>query len=261
MTKDTQEKLARSLTAETADLLPFLPYLLQDIWELGSVPHHIIRLMQKHVPLSQATKVLDLACGKGAVSVKIAQTLGVHVDGFDLLAEFIAYARGKADEYGVSSLCRFAQADANTVVQTARGYDCVIFGAAGNILGDLPQTLRQLRKTITPRGFVLIDAEYLSDHIRNEDIKYRNYDYLTHSEWLQALRESGLHLIEEILDAEDCGYDFDGDNAAILARATELSAQYPDKRLLFEGYVQSQRNECADIQNHLSGGTCILQSV
>lgn len=34
--KRNRRKLAASLTAETTDLLPFLPYLLQDFWELGS---------------------------------------------------------------------------------------------------------------------------------------------------------------------------------------------------------------------------------
>jgi len=32
---DVKEKLAKSLTAETTELIPYLPYLLQDLWELG----------------------------------------------------------------------------------------------------------------------------------------------------------------------------------------------------------------------------------
>ena len=30
-----EEKLARSLTADSTQLIPYLPYLLQDLWELG----------------------------------------------------------------------------------------------------------------------------------------------------------------------------------------------------------------------------------
>jgi len=33
-----EEKLAKSLTAESVELIPYLPYLLQDLWELGSSP-------------------------------------------------------------------------------------------------------------------------------------------------------------------------------------------------------------------------------
>jgi len=38
ITQKTEEKLARSLSWESTDLLPFMPYLLQDFWELGSDP-------------------------------------------------------------------------------------------------------------------------------------------------------------------------------------------------------------------------------
>ena len=33
---ESRDKLAKSLTAETIDLIPFLAYLLQDLWELLS---------------------------------------------------------------------------------------------------------------------------------------------------------------------------------------------------------------------------------
>lgn len=36
MNDTVKEKLAESLTSNTTDILPYLPYLLQDFWELGS---------------------------------------------------------------------------------------------------------------------------------------------------------------------------------------------------------------------------------
>jgi hypothetical protein len=33
-----EEKLAKSLTAESTELIPYLPYLLQDLWELRLIP-------------------------------------------------------------------------------------------------------------------------------------------------------------------------------------------------------------------------------
>lgn len=39
---NVEEKLAKSLTAESTELIPYLPYLLQDLWELGSSPKDII---------------------------------------------------------------------------------------------------------------------------------------------------------------------------------------------------------------------------
>ncbi|MGE5494631.1 MAG: hypothetical protein ACM3S4_04950 [Burkholderiales bacterium] len=42
MKSDMREKVAKSLTAESTALLPYLPYLLQDLWELGSSPDEIV---------------------------------------------------------------------------------------------------------------------------------------------------------------------------------------------------------------------------
>lgn len=67
---NVEEKLVKSLTAEYAELIPYLPYLLQDLWELGTSPKAIIDMIQKHIKVSEKTKVLDLACGKGAASIQ-----------------------------------------------------------------------------------------------------------------------------------------------------------------------------------------------
>ncbi|MDR0978655.1 MAG: class I SAM-dependent methyltransferase, partial [Lachnospiraceae bacterium] len=76
-----QEKVASSLTANGIELLPFIPYLLQDLWELGSSPEDIMHLIKKHISISNNTKMLDLACGKGAVSVNICKELNIETKG------------------------------------------------------------------------------------------------------------------------------------------------------------------------------------
>ena len=257
MYTEVDEKRARSLTAETVDLLPFLPYLLQDLWELGSSPRDMVALMTKHMDLSPDTNVLDLACGKGAVSVNIAKELGINVYGFDLTHEFIEYATQKAKELHVCDLCHFVCGDINKVVVSESGYDCVIFGAVGNVLGDPRETLLKLAGTIKPGGYIIIDEAYLPDDGNNENIEYKNYDYLYRSQWLQLFADSGLTLVEELHSTEE--HDFDHDNRVIAQRANELIARHPEKRAMFEGYIQSQLNECADLENNVSAVTWILQ--
>jgi len=258
MIRETEEKLALSLTAETTELLPFLPYLLQDLWELGSSPKDMIKLIKKHLPVSEDTKILDLACGKGAVSVRIAQNLNVNVYGFDLIPDFIEYANQKAKELNVNSLCHFMIGDVNEIVNTEKNYDCVIFGAAGNILGNPQETLSKLLKTIRPKGYILIDDAYLPEGLSNKEIKYKNYEYLTREKWMRLFKDSGLELVEEIPDIE--GYDFDSDNKAITLRANALITQYPEKRAILEGYINSQANECDDSRNALTAVTWMLRS-
>ena len=49
MDKKTEEILAKSLTAETTELLEYIPYLLQDFWEIGSSPEDIEAAIRKNI--------------------------------------------------------------------------------------------------------------------------------------------------------------------------------------------------------------------
>lgn len=246
MLKETEEKLAHSLTAETTELLPFLPYLLQDFWELGIDPDVITDLISRHVNLSKNTRILDLACGKGAVSVKLAQRLQVKVKGIDLIPEFITYAMQKAREFNVDGLCEFSVGDINEATERERGYDCVIFGAIGNVLGNLTETLHKLKTTVKSGGYLLLD----------------NYDLIPEEQWTILFKETGLELIEALPDDSTVRGDNDSFQlvsdstlgmAAITARANELMAKHPDRKEIFEGYIRSQQREydwLEDQSNH-----------
>ena len=261
-TKGIEEKLARSLTAETTELLPFLPYLLQDFWELGSDPDVMIKLIEKHVNISENMRILDLACGKGAASVRIAQKLQVGVKGIDLIPDFVEFASKKAQEYDVDGLCHFAVGDINESVKAETGYDCVIYGAAGDVLGSPADTLRKLKSTIKPGGYILIDESYLPDDGKQEDVKYSNYEYLTEKQWLALFSKAGLELLDTVsgADAADANNpDSTKGMAFITARANELIAKHPDKKEIFEGYLRSQQNEYDDIGGSLVCVTWILR--
>ena len=257
MKKETEEKLAGSLSAETTELLPFLPYLLQDFWELGSDPDVMIELINKHVSLSESTKILDIACGKGAVSVRLAGKLRVKVKGIDLIPEFIEYAAQKAREFKVDDLCEFTIDDINEAVKKEKDFDCVIFGAVGSVLGDSSETLNKLKATVKQGGYLLLE----------------NYDFITEKQWTALFKEAGLELIETVFDDSRVRSDnndsfqliTDGDlgMAAITKRANELIEKYPDKKAIFERYISSQQNGYDDLenQNSLDNVTWILKKL
>lgn len=255
---EVDQKLAKSLTAETTDLIPFLPYLLQDLWELGSEPKDIISLIKKNIPISTNTIMLDLACGKGAVCVKIAQELNINMKGIDIVPEFIEFAEQKSIEYRVSSLCQFAVGDINKATSVEENYDCVILGAVGDVLGTPQETMMKLKRVIKSNGYIIIDEAYLNSE-DNIDIKHQNSDYLTYEQWVKIFDEAGLTIVNSIInDNIDSINDFN--TRSIIARANELMKQYPQQKKLFEEYIQSQQNECEDLENSLVGITWLLQS-
>jgi len=263
MIRKTDEQLAASLSAETTDLLPFLPYLLQDFWELGSDPEVMCELIQKHVDLSPETKILDLACGKGAVSVRIAERLQVRVKGIDILPEFIEYAKQKASEHNVMDLGEFIVGNINEAVDSEKDYDVVVYGAAGAVLGSPPDMLRKLKSVIKPGGYILIDECYLPDNVTQGNVKCNtHYEFLTGKQWAVLFKEAELELVDTDF-GESNTTPASGDSgtgmAFIAARANELIIKHPDKKEIFEGYVRNQQNEYDDIENTLVCVTWILK--
>ena len=258
MNDQTLEKLAQSLTGDSADIIPFLPYLLQDLWELGSSPQEMLSLIKNHIPLNEGTRVLDLGCGKGAVAIRLAQELGCCCKGIDLLPGFDQYAKEKAAEYGVNDLCEFTVGDVVEAVQTERGYDLVIYGAVGNILGSPYETLQALADTIKPGGHILLDDAYLEEG--NGGAPLFQGDYPTLSEWKSVINEAGLKLAAlHTPDEENPSHAQDLIN--IKRRAEELSRAYPSKREWFARYVRNQQNEYADLESSLMGVVFLLNKV
>jgi len=256
MDKATEERLARSLTAETAELLPFLPYLLQDFWELGSEPGVMAALAKKHSGAREGAAVLDLGCGKGAVSVRIAQALKARVKGIDLIPEFVGFAAQKARECGVADLCHFEIGDICEAAAAEKNYDVVVFGAVGSALGTPAETLRRLKQPAKPGGLILIDDACLKEGAAPEGIRFRSGEFLTEKQWAALFEESGLELAEAVWasgmeSAENP--DSASAMAAISKRASELAERLPGKRAIFEGYVRSQQSECDDTGSILEG--------
>lgn len=256
MKRDTQEKVAKSLTAESVALLPYLPYLLQDLWELGSSPNGVVSAV-KDRGIGEGWRVLDLGCGKGAVSIRLAQEFGCTVKGIDLMDDFLEYARKKAVELGVGSLCFFESGDISSAVESEAGFDLAILGAVSGVLGAPAETLSKLKRTVRPGGYVIIDDGYLYEGSKAPRLEG---DYYTRGEWLRAFKQAGMKLVSETSAGEEAQSVNEGNTAAIAARAEELSLVHPELKALFEDYVLAQQQECDDMLDRVVSSMWLLRS-
>ncbi len=255
MEKETEERLAKSLTAESTELLPYLPYLLQDLWELGSDPSKVVQAA-KDAGAGEGWKALDLACGKGAVSIRLAKEIGCHVKGIDLIGDFIEYAKNKAEEWEVGHLCEFAAGDINEAVDNETGYDLVVLGAVGSVMGDPKETLKKLKRTVKPGGYIIVDDGYIMEGAEAPRLEA---EYYTKEHWTRTFYDEGLRLIAEINAGEETQSVNDSNTAAIAARAEELVNLHPEQSDLFEDYVVSQVEECDDMTDRVVSAMWVLQ--
>jgi cyclopropane fatty-acyl-phospholipid synthase-like methyltransferase len=250
----TSEKLVKSLSGDNIEILPYLSYLLQDLWELGSSPKDMHDLISRNIIITQNTRILDLACGKGAVSICLAKEFGCKVIGIDIMDEFIEIAKEKAIEYNVEQYCQFKVEDINLSVDYHTDYDVVILGAVGNVLGNPIDTLSKLVKTIKNGAYALIDDAYAkSEH---------DQSYLTKEKWLEVFENVHCYLIDEMQVDKLTNKDLLDEQIGFLSkRVEELKKQYPDKHNLFDDYLNSQKEECNELENDIIGVTMLIKKM
>jgi SAM-dependent methyltransferase len=252
--KNLNESIVESLDGFQTELLPYLPYLLQDLWEIGADPNTMLSLIKQNIRLDKLS-ILDLGCGKGAVSIKIAQEINCTILGIDALTEFIESARDYAKKYNVGDKCNFIVGDIRVRIKELSSFDIIILGAIGPVLGDLETTLKTLAKSLNSQGYVLLDDGYI-----NENSKTKYDRCLRRTEFYRQINEAGFDIIQEELFSKDLLEDSDiYIYDSIKLRAYELIDKLPDKREVFEGYLKSQEFENQMLETEIITGTWLLK--
>jgi SAM-dependent methyltransferase len=245
--KTIKESVVNAMDGNDAALYPYLPYILQDLWEFGADPDIFKALIRKHCDHYSELHILDLGCGKGASSVKLAQTFDCRCLGIDAVKEFIHDARMKARAYGVVHLCTFEQGDIRDRVGKLRDFDIILLGAIGPVLGDYYQTLTTLAPCLADNGLIMIDDGYIE-----ADSDYTHPMILRKDTLLEQIKESGMRLVDEVIVDKEYINEEDGRIFnKIYNRCYELIDKYPDKRDLFEDYIKKQEEENDVLENKM----------
>jgi len=255
--KTIEESIATAMDfCQNTAIVPFLPYILQDFWELGTPTEKVIELIQKHYNNFSCLNVLDLGCGKGAVTVKIASTLKCNCYGLDGIPEFIETAKAKACEYGVDSLCSFEVGDVRERVQELDKFDIILLCATGPIYDDYYMALATLSKHLTDNGIVIIDEAYV-----NDTSTFQHPPYLFRKELIKQFEQAEMELIDENVFKYNEVADKTKEMKNIETRCNELKAKYPEKSSLFENYMQNQNSEYDALENEFGGSVMVLKRV
>ena len=246
--KTLEESIATAMDFDkNTAIVPFLPCMMQDFWDLGTPPEIVINLVQKHcgsTPLANL-QILDLGCGKGATSVKLATTLNCNCLGIDGITEFIETSKEKAQEYGVDALCRFEVGDIREKINELGKFDVIVLGAIGQVFGDYFATLTALSKHLTEKGIIIINDAYIED-----SSEYQHPAVLPLRELLKQVEQAKMELIDEFIGVAN-NEEYTEQFESIQKRCNELIAKYPEKSSLFENYIQIQADEYDALENKM----------
>jgi len=253
--KTIEESVVMAMDGTDPALYPFLPYILQDTWEIGASPDVVVHLLQGHCRNKGAFRLLDLGCGKGIVSVRAAAELGCSCLGLDAVEAFIAEAKSKAAEYGVDALCRFEVGDVRNRIKELSGFDAIVLGAIGPVFGDYRETLAVLSPCLKPDGIFVIDEGYFED-----DSPYTHPIIRKKSEIMREIEDAGMEVVDEVvINAEDIE---DADSRVferLKDRCLELAEAHPEKKDLFLNYIRRQVEENAVLETEAVCSTLVIR--
>ena len=249
-----EESVVMAMDGASSNLFPYLPYILQDLWEIGTSPEIVLTLVKKYTTDSSNLRVLDLGCGKGAVLIKLAKEFGCYCYGVDAVEEFIEEAKNKAKEFNVDEYCCFACGDIRVEISDFRDYDIIILGSIGPVLGDYHSTLTKVSECIKENGLIIIDDGYIDD-----SSEYSHPLIEKKSVILAQISDAGMRLIGEIIiDKSEIKAADEYIYRNIKRRCQELVEEHPDKRKLFIDYISKQEEENKVLEEKVICSTMLL---
>ena len=246
----SKEQLCQSLSSTDDQILPYLPFLLQDLWSLGGQPDIQIEMI-KSLQLD-SVKLLDLGCGKGSSLIQILKVQRGCGLGVDLMESFIGVARKKAQQWGVADRGGFQVQDLVQTLDSERGYDMVLYGRDSDVLGSTEHCFRRLGRVLRPHGYVLVDTVYTGKDAAAilqsrqsfiHDMGRAGFSLLREAVWdKQSLKQMNQAIIHKIKQ-----------------RAMELSVKLPPQKEQFFRYVTEQQQESFELEEEMSCVTLLCQ--
>ena len=255
MENELNDRILESLDCFNAELFPFIPYLLRDLWEMGSSSKKISKIISENGLNKQKLKILDIGCGKGGISIPIAKEFNAEVFGIDVIPEFIEEAKHKAKQWNVEDCCVYKCGDADKEINNLKGFNLIMLTSVGPVLGNVSETLNRLESCLETDGYVILDDCYLPDDAVSDYTRC-----LRESDFFDQINQSNFMIIHTSIQLpEDTAEEDEYIYEKIEQRTKELTAKYPSKKDLFESYLRMQRKENYALENELTCITVLLK--
>jgi SAM-dependent methyltransferase len=123
---------------------------------LGEVLHPgglaLTRHLGEAIGLGPSDHVLDVACGRGASAIHLAESFDCHVTGLDYGLENIAAAEAHAADHGVADLTSFRQGDAERLPFQDGTFDAVISECSFCTFPDKATAACEMARVLHPDG-------------------------------------------------------------------------------------------------------------
>jgi ubiquinone/menaquinone biosynthesis C-methylase UbiE len=149
--------------------------------------------------IQRGSIVLDVGCGVGATSCRLAKHYGCVVVGVDILERMVHRAQERAGREGVSSRAIFQVADAQALPFEDNQFDVVITESVTAFPADKQQAVNEYRRVVRAGGYVgLNESTWIKDNPPPEVAAWVSQDLADNAEllspegWVALMENAGL---------------------------------------------------------------------
>ncbi|HEY3051255.1 MAG TPA: methyltransferase domain-containing protein [Gaiellaceae bacterium] len=119
-----------------------------------------IRQIGEWLRLRPESRVLDIACGRGGPALILASSFGCRITGVERAPEFVAAARQRVADAGLSELIEIVESDGRDFPLEPGAWDAALCLGATFVWDDLDGTLSALVPAVRPGGHVVVGEPY-----------------------------------------------------------------------------------------------------
>jgi SAM-dependent methyltransferase len=184
---------------------------------------------------------------------------GISGVGVDISQVFLAAARERAAELGVTERVRFVHADASTYRDDAVPYDIVSCIGATWIGGGLTGTIDLIRPLVRPDGLVLIGEPYWITPPSPEAEDDMGHDFTNLVGTLDRFEERGAELVEMVMADGDSWDRYVASQWWTITQWLRDHPDDPDHAAMREFLDNSRRSHLAYGRQQLGWGVFVLR--
>lgn len=240
--------------------------------EIAEASHRILnplvedqlRLLGEIARVTPASRVLDLACGKGEMLCRWAEWFGSSGVGVDLSPVFAAAARDRAVELGVADRVSIIEGDAAAYRSDAEGFDIASCLGATWIGDGLVGTIRLLLPAILPGGLVLVGEPYWIDAPPADALAAFGFgedEYLSLEGTLDRLQAAGVELLEMVLANPDTWDRYEASKWRTISDWLAANALDPDHEAMRRFLEDGRRTYLRWGRRYLGWGVFVTRPV
>jgi len=175
---------------------------MTDVWNLYLSQEYLTpgareteALLRAHVPLDATTRVLEIAPGKGATAIALAEEYGCRVVGVDLHA-FVDYAQRAARKRGLGERVSMVRGDGGMLPVRDGAFDAAICIGAPSIVGT-ERCLRAMHRALRPGGTIVVSdwTWTAADPPAEATPPHATGPFVTLEAYAAAIRDAGFEVV------------------------------------------------------------------